>query len=61
MIAVKNEDIELLMELNETLQDERVQATIERWLAGREKNREITRKAIAERRKGDKNYARKKK
>ena len=60
MLKVRNEDIELLTELNEKLNDERITRTLERWLSGRELNRETTRKRIAEKRKVDKNYARKK-
>lgn len=60
MIPVKNEDIELLIELNAKLNDERIAKTLERWMAGREKNRETTRNYINEKRKVYKNYARKK-
>lgn len=60
MIPVRNEDIELLIELNEKLHDERIEKTLARWLEGREKNRETTRKVIAKRREENKNYARKK-
>lgn len=60
MLTVRNEDIELLMDLNKKLNDDRIAKTLERWLAGRELSREETRKRIAEKRKVDKNYARKK-
>ncbi|MBO7734019.1 MAG: hypothetical protein J6S67_15760 [Methanobrevibacter sp.] len=61
MIPVKNEDIELMIEINRKLNDPRVSKMIERWMIGRDENRKKTREIIAKRRKENKNYAREKK
>lgn len=60
MVSVKNEEIELMIEVNKTLNDPRVSKMIERWITGRDENRKKTREIIAKRRKENKNYARKK-
>lgn len=60
MVSVKNEEIELMIEVNKTLNDPRVSKMIDRWVTGRDENRKKTREIIAERRRENKNYARKK-
>ena len=61
MVSVRNKDIELLLEINEELNDPRLEELLDRWIKGRDENRKIVREIIAERRKIDKNYARGKK
>lgn len=61
MVSVRNKDIELIEEINQALNDPRLDEMLKRWIKGRDANREITRERIAERRKTDKNYGRSKK
>lgn len=61
MVSVRNKDIELIEEINQTLNDPRLNEMLKRWIKGRDVNRKITRERIAEGRKTDKNYGRSKK
>ena len=60
MIGMRNEELELLIEINKELKDSRLEKMIQRWIDGREANRKYAREKVKEERKIDKNYARRK-
>lgn len=61
MVSVRNKDIELIDEINRTLNDPRLEELLNYWIKGRDESRKITRERIARGRKTDKNYGRSKK
>lgn len=50
MMRVRNEDIELMQEINKKLKDPRIEAMISRWLKGRDANRKEAREGMRKRR-----------